>query len=185
MTPSTKNRFFISLFIAMASGVMCWLVHVESHFDDFTWTLNAAHDLVVGREPYSHALRGAMAYPLPATAFALPFVSLWKSANLAGALFFGASSGLLAFGLTRDGYDRLLVFLAFPYSMAMIAAMVSSDHGRSVTSIRFSGCASKATNRDSCRVDLLESTRRHRVSGAAYDQLARDADLATPMAFAH
>jgi hypothetical protein len=30
-------------------------------------------------------------------------------------VFYGFSSALLAFGLTRDGYKRLLVFLAYPY----------------------------------------------------------------------
>jgi hypothetical protein len=45
--------------------------------------------------------------------FALPFLRFQP--EFAAALFWGLSSALLAFGLTRHGYTRLLIFLAYPY----------------------------------------------------------------------
>jgi hypothetical protein len=52
--------------------------------------------------------------------FALPFV--WMRPELAAALFYGGSAGLLAFGLTRYGYHRLLVFLAYPFWAGILTA---------------------------------------------------------------
>ena len=37
-------------------------------------------------------------------------------------MFYGISSALMAFGLTRHGYYRLLVFFAYPYWAGMLAA---------------------------------------------------------------
>jgi hypothetical protein len=37
-------------------------------------------------------------------------------------MFYGISSALLAFGLTRHGYHRLLIFLAYPYWAGILAA---------------------------------------------------------------
>jgi hypothetical protein len=52
---------------------------------------------------------------------ALPaFPLLLFSPETAGALFFGISSGLLAFGLVRDNPTRLLIFLAYPYWAALM-----------------------------------------------------------------
>jgi hypothetical protein len=45
--------------------------------------------------------------------------------EVAGGLFYGMSSGLLAFGLTRYGYHRLLVFLAYPYWAGVLTAQWS------------------------------------------------------------
>ena len=41
--------------------------------------------------------------------------------EVAGGAFYGLSSALMAFGLSRHGYHRLLVFLAYPYWSGLIA----------------------------------------------------------------
>jgi hypothetical protein len=120
-----KGRIIVSSVIGIASAIICWIIHLKPHAVDFGWALGAAHDLVAGRDPYSAPISGSIPYPLPATVFAFPLLWLRTNPNLAGALFFGASSALLAFGLTRGGYTRLLVFLAFPYWMAMITVQWS------------------------------------------------------------
>jgi len=52
-------------------------------------------------------------------------LSLECAVRLRGSLFFGISSGLLAFGLTRENYTRLWIFLAYPYWAAMVTAQWS------------------------------------------------------------
>ena len=46
----------------------------------------------------------------------------WLRPEVAAALFYGISSALLALGLTRQGYARLLIFLAYPYWAGMLTA---------------------------------------------------------------
>jgi hypothetical protein len=84
--------------------------HFHQDAADFRWALHLAHRMLARRNPYDTPLEQ---YPLPAALFALPFVKL--PPELAAGLFWGISSFLLAFGLTRHGYTRLLIFLAYPY----------------------------------------------------------------------
>jgi hypothetical protein len=119
-----KKRLAVALLIGCVSGILCWLIHLGPDPDDFRWALGAAQDIVHGRDPYAYSFsaRGGP-YPLTAVAFSFPFV--WVRLQLAGALFFGLSSGLLAFGLTNKSYTPLLVFLAFPYWTAMLCVQWS------------------------------------------------------------
>jgi hypothetical protein len=115
-----RMRVAISGLLALAGGLFCWFLlnHFHQGAGDFGWSIHEARDLLAGRNPYDNIGPGAIPYPMTAVIFALPFVSLPPS--IAAGLFFGISTGLLAFGLTRDGYLKLLVFLAYPYWAAMI-----------------------------------------------------------------
>ena len=74
--------------------------------------------LAQGRDPYSIPVRfDWVSYPLTATLVALPFLGF--KPDIAGALFAGISSGLLAFAMARGGAHRLLVFLCYPFWSAM------------------------------------------------------------------
>jgi len=53
----------------------------------------------------------------------LPFARL--PPEIAAGVFYGISSSLLAFGLSRDSYHRLLVFLAYPYWAGILTAQWS------------------------------------------------------------
>jgi hypothetical protein len=107
-----RARIIVSTAIGCMSGVFCWFLMKRLHQDaaDFRWALYLAHHLLARQNPYDTPFEQ---YPLPAGLFALPFVSL--PPELAAAIFWGISSSLLAFGLTRDGYTRLLIFFAYPY----------------------------------------------------------------------
>ncbi len=107
-----RLRIVASVAIGVASGSFCWflLVHFHQGAADFTWAIRAAQHLLARQNPYDTPLEQ---YPLTVAFFALPFV--WLRPEIAGGLFYGISSALLAFGLTRHGYHRLLVFLAYPY----------------------------------------------------------------------
>ncbi len=114
-----RLRILVSVSVAVASGFFCWLVlhRLDQQAADFTWAMRAARAMLVRSNPYDTPLEQ---YPLTAAVFGIPF--LWLRPEIAAASFYGISSGLLAFGLTRDGYRRLLVFLAYPYWAGMLTA---------------------------------------------------------------
>ncbi|MGQ9550739.1 MAG: hypothetical protein ACUVWS_19165 [Roseiflexus sp.] len=78
-----------------------------------------------GKDPYAFEPSSLkVPYPLPVALFGLPFIGLSKP--MAAAIFFGASSSLLAYGILRSGEAwRLLVFLSFPYIYALMFAQWS------------------------------------------------------------
>jgi len=120
--PPVRTRIVIAVTIGIAAGILCWLF--LSRFDqgagDFGWAIRAARYLCHRENPYDTPLEQ---YPVTAAIFAFPFISL--SPATAGAAFYGVSSALLALGLTQRGYQRLLVFLAYPYWAGMIAVQWS------------------------------------------------------------
>ena len=118
LMPSIRGRFVISALFGIGAGMFCWLLlrRWQQGAGDFSWAIRAAQDLLAHRNPYQ---RTSQFYPLPAALFGLPFVK--SSPDLAGAIFYGVSTALLAFGITRDGYRYLLIFMAYPYWAGMLA----------------------------------------------------------------
>ncbi len=114
-----RLRILIATAIGLGSGFFCWMVltHFQLGAADFTWAIRAAQDLLAHRNPYSSPLQ---LYPLPAAIFGLPFVRMRP--EIAAGVFYGVSSALLAFGLSREGYHRLLIFLAYPYWAGVLTA---------------------------------------------------------------
>ena len=112
-----RKRLLISVACGVTSGLFCWILHVRLHqgAGDFTFPIRLAQNLLAGTNLYDSYLQQ---YPLTAGVFALPFVRLQPEA--AAGLFIALSTTLLAFGLTRDGYTRLFVFLAYPYWLALL-----------------------------------------------------------------
>ena len=117
-----KRRLAISIGIGILSAFWCGAILLRNHQGaaDFQWCIRLAQHLISGQPPYDTPMEQ---YPPPAALVGLPFALM--RGEIAGALFFGISSGLLAFGLTRDGYMRLLIFLAYPYWAAMVTAQWS------------------------------------------------------------
>lgn len=117
-----RRRILISAAIGLASGLFCWflLSHFHQGAADFGWAVRAGRYMVERRNPYDTPLEQ---YPLVAGLFGLPFLRL--PPEVAAALFYGISSAALAFGLSRHGYHRLLVFLAYPYWAGILTAQWS------------------------------------------------------------
>ena len=117
-----RSRVCISLMIGLATGFFSWflLAHFRLGAGDFNWAVWAAQDLLAHRNPYDRPMQ---LYPLTCAIFGLPFV--WLPLEVAGGAFYGLSSAVMAFGLSRDGYHRLLVFLAYPYWAGLIEAQWS------------------------------------------------------------
>jgi hypothetical protein len=113
-------RITVSAVVGVASGIFCWFLLIHTHHDsggDFSWATWAAQDLLAHRNPYDRPMQ---LYPLPCVFFGFPFA--WLRPAVAGGAFYGTSSALLAFGLSRHGYHRLFVFLAYPYWAGLLEA---------------------------------------------------------------
>jgi hypothetical protein len=117
-----RQRICISAAIGLASGAFCCFLlwHFHQGAGDFGWSIRLAQRLLARQNPYDTTLEQ---YPLTAALFGLPFVRMRP--EIAGGLFYGISSALLAFGATREGYHRLLIFLAYPYWAGLIAVQWS------------------------------------------------------------
>ncbi len=114
-----KRRIAAAALIGTASGLFCCflLTRLHQQAGDFHWALHLAHRLVEQQNPYDTPLEQ---YPLPAAFPALPFLHVRE--EIAGGMFFGISSALLVLGLTREGFGRLRVLLAFPFWAGLLAA---------------------------------------------------------------
>jgi hypothetical protein len=117
-----KLRIAVSAAIGLASGAFCWFLMKHFHQDaaDFRWALHLAQRLLARQNPYDTPLEQ---YPLTAAIFALPLVRLQP--EIAAGIFYGLSSALLAFGLTRHNYRGLMIFFAYPYWAGMLTVQWS------------------------------------------------------------
>jgi hypothetical protein len=121
---SSRARLGIALIIGIVSGLFCAfaLSRIGYGAGDFGWPLRAARDLLAGNDPYNYP-PGPLAfyYPLPAAMLAIPLT--WMTDFIAGAVFFGMSSGILAWLILRNGKPwQLLLFLSWPFFYALLYA---------------------------------------------------------------
>jgi hypothetical protein len=121
--PGIRGRIVVSVLLGVATGALCLHVMRSLHQGggDFGWAIHLAQRRLAGQNPYDTP---GEQYPFTAAVIALPFVRI--PAELAAATFYGLSTTLLAFALTRFGYQRLLVFLAFPYWAGLLAVQWST-----------------------------------------------------------
>jgi hypothetical protein len=115
--PVTQWRIAISALVGLVTGSFCfWLQHrLNLGAGDFSWAIHLAQRFLARQNPYDTPLEQ---YPFTAGLFALPFVRLRP--ELAAGVFYGLGSSLLAYGVTRDGYHRLAIFLAYPYWIGLL-----------------------------------------------------------------
>jgi hypothetical protein len=109
----------VATVVGLSTGTFCWflLSRFRLGAGDFNWAIWMAQDLLAHRNPYDRPMQ---LYPIPCAVFGLPFA--WMRPEAAGGAFYGISSALMAFGLSRNGYHRLLAFLAYPYWAALVTA---------------------------------------------------------------
>ncbi len=123
--PSPRQRLAAALLVGVLSGLLTyaqftWRGCVAC---DFTAFWRAAWYVRSGIDPYTHINpEGAYPwdaqffYPLPAALVVMPFTFL--PPTIAGALFLGCSAGLLAYGVLKDGWGRMPLFLSTPFMVA-------------------------------------------------------------------
>lgn len=131
---SVQRRLLIAIIIGVVSGIMTYTNLSLSYQEagDFSWALHGAQRLLEGQNPYHdpalspgnpYPYSDKLYYPLPALLLALPFTMLPN--EIAAGLFFGLSSGLLAWGILKTGTSRLTVFLSAPFCLAALIAQWS------------------------------------------------------------
>jgi hypothetical protein len=105
------------------AGLALAFMSRQGFYPDFLAFWYAARAFLHGLDPYlvtpsaaPYFVNDRFFYPFPSVLAIVPFAGLPLAA--AGALFFGISSALLAFALTRDDFARLPLFMSFPYVMA-------------------------------------------------------------------
>jgi hypothetical protein len=121
---TTRARFGIDLIIGSLSGLLCAfaLSRIGNGAGDFNWQLRAARDLLAGSDPYRYEPGPYnIPYPLPTAMLAVPLA--WLSNFMAGGIFFGISSGILAWLILQKGEPwQLLLFLSWPFFYALLYA---------------------------------------------------------------
>jgi hypothetical protein len=117
-----RARILISALIGVLAAFLCFSIMKKFHQGaaDFGWSIHLAQRFLDGKNPYDTPKEQ---YPFTAALFGMPFVRLRP--EIAAAIFWGLGSLSLALGLTRDGYHRLLVFLAYPYWTGLLTAQWS------------------------------------------------------------
>lgn len=122
---SLRIRILLALIIGLSSASLCYLrlEQRQKEAADFTFTWRAAGYLLSGENPYEKIIPAGeypfqtyLYYPLTAVLASFPLVLF--PPYLAGAMFFGLSSAILAFALTADGWKHLPIFLSAPYFVA-------------------------------------------------------------------
>jgi hypothetical protein len=108
-------------------GGLCFVV-LKAHHEvnpkigagDFQWSLDAARDLVAGRDIYRQEPGPlAIPYPLPAAFVAMPLA--WLPDAVAGGAFIGISAAFLAFCFFRSHQEfRMAMFLSWPFVYALL-----------------------------------------------------------------
>jgi hypothetical protein len=121
-----RDRITIAIALGLWGAFIAYfaLAAAPEHMaKDFSWPYRAARALLDHQDPYrviqptgAYPFNTPLLYPLPAALVALPFVPFRPP--VAGALFFGVCSALLAYGLMRDGFARLPLFASAPFCMA-------------------------------------------------------------------
>jgi hypothetical protein len=127
---SLRLRILFALLVGTAAGLLSFFCLTQRGVlaSDFEWPLCAGRAVLAGQNPYvaSAAPIGTAPfddfffYPLPAALYAIPFAPL--NDYVAGAAFFGLSSGLLCFLSARGTWRHFPVFLSAPFFIASTVA---------------------------------------------------------------
>jgi hypothetical protein len=129
------TRIAVAILAGIAGGLYCYFSLKASGgpriADDFTWQWLAVRALAQGHDPYAVITAGGQyhldqpyVYPLTTAIVAFPFAR-WLPPVAAAALWMAASTGLLAFAMTRRGYTGLLIFASMPFIWAASSAQTS------------------------------------------------------------
>lgn len=123
------------LIVSTAIGLLAALI-TYGHFAgnsllgsaaDLSWPLQGARMFLAGANPYGPAFAlpdvpyyaaypDPLFYPLPAVLLLIPLTPL--PATVAALVFVGLSAALLAYALTEQGWDRLLICVSGPFLFA-------------------------------------------------------------------
>lgn len=129
--PTIRLRIVVAMAVGVIAGFFAYhQLTGRGHLaSDFEYALRAARHLLAGVDPYNDPTVGfglpypfdaQFPYPIFAAMAAVPFT--FFGSYIAGAMFVGAISGIMAYGITRDGWWRLSLFLSPCYFVAASVA---------------------------------------------------------------
>ena len=124
--PARRRRLLAATVVGLLAGLSCWLMaRRDGATPDFEYLHTAARLFLDGQNPYAVMTGRPGAAPPYDEPFFYPFTAVLAVLPLArvpmavaGGVFFGLSSALLAFLVTRDGLWRLHLFASAPFVMA-------------------------------------------------------------------
>lgn len=126
VSPTGRKRVLAAVVVGSLAGLFCWFMAQRAGATpDFAYPHTAARLFLDGQNPYEvmTGRPGALPpydepffYPFTTVLAVLPLAGLPMA--IAGGVFFGLSSALLAFLVTRDGLWRLHLFASAPFVMA-------------------------------------------------------------------
>jgi len=130
-TPTRRALFAVGLSIAVAAYVVLLGRRNPDFVSDFDQVWAGARALWHGKDPYlvvgpgrEFAWKWPLYYPLPALVAVSPLGLLPVTA--ARAVFAGATAGALAWGATRDGWQRLPIFISVSFLVTVELAQWSA-----------------------------------------------------------
>jgi hypothetical protein len=124
--PPARIVLLIAVGLAILAGAISYgySLRFRSNAGDIEMPMCMGRALLQRLEPYAHCqlfhgdgVTPTTANPLTTVLLVLPLLPF--PPIVAAAIFVGASTGLLSYALARDGYERLLILLAFPYWQAV------------------------------------------------------------------
>ena len=162
--PARQARLLTAVAIAIASGLVAYLAaRRQGAVPDFLYPWTGARLFLSGVDPYAAMGGHRGAAPPYDEALFYPFtalVALFPVANIryeiAGPVFFGLSSGALAYVITHDGLWRVHVFMSasfvaatllMQFSPLLMTAAFLPSLGFVAPSSRMSGCPFSHTGR--------------------------------------
>jgi hypothetical protein len=123
--PSRWTRVLVALGIGQICGTLAYAYTLGVGGNDWAQIWYGARALMKGVSPYAVVGPGRafdwgfpLLYPLPAVVVGVPFALAPMA--IAGGIFAGVSAALLALGLTRGGWNRLVVLLSAPFVIAIV-----------------------------------------------------------------
>ena len=125
-SPLRRHRLLTAFGIAVASGLLAlYSVNRQGAVPDFLYPWTGIRLFLGGTDPYTAMRAGgdppfdeALFYPFTALLAIAPLTRLPLS--VAAGIFFGLSSGALAYLVTRDGLWRVHIFMSAPFVTAAL-----------------------------------------------------------------
>ena len=127
IAPTRRERLLLAAAVAVVSAVLVVVVTAHGRgLNAFDQLWVGARAMLAGTDPYAlvgpgRALAQKAPNYYPATAMIAVLPLAWLELELARAVFFGLSAGVLAFAATRDGYARMPMFLSGSFMLALLS----------------------------------------------------------------
>jgi len=120
-----RARIVVAVLIGCAAAAIAMVKIAQvGHTSDFAVFWLAGRAMLAGQSPYAAVYPGirpwidsGFLYPMPAALYMAPFAMLPE--HVGAILFAGVGAGALAFGLTRESFDRLPILMSLPMLLCL------------------------------------------------------------------